>query len=239
MTSLDSTPSFEIAEAATNGALASTHNLNGQKLGRKGRDTRDRIIVAAQTLLADPQSPALTLSAVARVASLRMTSLYNYFSDLTELLLALLEPVMAEAEAAYVSKLRIHWPDDALNPHCLNYVQAFYDFWARNARLLHLRNSLADNRDDRMARQRVLAATPVIELFVTQMGKDPATLRTGAFGMATVLYTGIERVVTVATDVSMQSLLQGNFLQNIEHYLQSEARLLELGIRDYRDSGET
>lgn len=218
---------------------ASTHNLNGQKLGRKGRETRDRIIGAAQKLLSDPEAAPLTLSAVAREVSLGMTSLYNYYSDLTELLLALLEPVMAEAELAYIVKLRTPWPDTTLNKQCLDYVEAFYAFWARNARLLHLRNSLADSRDDRMARHRVMAASPVIELFVEQMGKDPAILRSKAFGMATVLYTGIERVVTVATDANMQSLLQNNFLQNIEHYLHSEARLLELGIRDYRGTASS
>jgi AcrR family transcriptional regulator len=211
-----------------------SHNLNGQRLGRKGRDTRDRIIGAAQVLLAGPRAVPFTLSAVAREASLGMTSLYLYFTDLTELLLALLEPVMAEADEAYISKLRTRWPEEALNEHCHDYVTAFYAFWDRNSRLLHLRNSLADNQDDRMARQRVDAATPVIKMFVDQMGHDPAILGTPAFGMATVLYAGIERIVTVATDADMQSLLQGNFASHINHYLQSEARLLELGIRDYR-----
>jgi AcrR family transcriptional regulator len=92
-------------------ARALSHNLNGQRLGRKGRDTRDRIIAAAQILIADRYAPPLTLSAVAREASLGMTSLYNYFGDLTELLLALLEPVVVEAETAYISKLRARWSD--------------------------------------------------------------------------------------------------------------------------------
>ncbi len=213
---------------------AVSHNLNGQRLGRKGRDTRDRIIAAAQKLIAGRRDIPVTLSAVAREASLGMTSLYVYFNDLTELLLAVLEPVMAEAEDAYVSKLRTRWPNETLNAHCLDYVTGFYAFWDRHSRLLHLRNSLADNQDDRMAQHRVSAATPVIELIVGQMDQDSLVLRSPAFGMATVLYAGIERVVTVATDADMQSLLQGNFLQNIEHYLKSEARLLELGILDYR-----
>ena len=213
-----------------------SHNLNGQRLGRKGRDTRDRIVLATQNLLARPRDVPVTLSAVAREASLGMTSLYLYFNDLTELLLAVLEPVMAEAEEAYVSKLRARWPDETLGAHCLDYVTGFYAFWERHARLLHLRNSLADNQDERMAQHRVAAATPVIELIVEQMGLDRAMLGTPPFSMATVLYAGIERIVTVATDVDMQGLLQGNFMQHIQHYLQSEARLLELGIRDYRVS---
>jgi AcrR family transcriptional regulator len=212
----------------------STHNLNGQRLGRKGRDTRDRIIAAAQTLLDGPRSSPLTLSAVAREASLGMTSLYNYFGDLTELLLAMLEPVMVEAEEAYVRKLRTRWPDESLNYECRAFVQAFYGFWQRHSRLLHLRNSLAANQDDRMASHRVLSATPVIQLFVEQMRQDVTVINSPAFGMATVLYAGIERIITVATDVEMESLLQGNFASNIERYLDAEARLLELGICEYR-----
>jgi AcrR family transcriptional regulator len=211
-----------------------SHNLNGQRLGRKGRDTRDRIIAAAQTLLAGPRDVPVTLSAVAREASLGMTSLYVYFNDLTELLLAVLEPAMAEAEGAYVSKIRTLWPDDELPVHCLDFVTAFYSFWDRHSRLLHLRNSMADNQDERMTQHRVNAATPVIELIVEQMRRDGKTLGTPSFGMATVLYAGIERIITVATDADMRGVLQGNFMQNIRHYLQSEARLLELGIREYR-----
>lgn len=213
---------------------AISHNLNGQRLGRKGRDTRERIITAAQKLLAGPRDIPLTLSAVAREASLGMTSLYVYFNDLTELLLAMLEPTMAEAEDSYVSKLRTRWPDATLATQCLDFVIAFHGFWDRHSRLLHLRNTMADSQDERMAQHRVGAATPVIELIVEQMGQDGRALGTPPFGMATVLYAGIERIITVATDVDMQSLLQGNFLQNIPHYLQAEARLLELGIRDYR-----
>jgi AcrR family transcriptional regulator len=211
-----------------------SHNLNGQRLGRKGRDTRDRIIAATQALLAGPQSTPITLSAVAREVSLGMTSLYSYFSDLTELLLAVLDPVTMQAEDAYLAQLRMRWPDDALYENCLAFITAFHGFWDSNARLLHLRNTMADRQDERMAQHRVAAATPVIVLFVEQTGHDPAMIRSPAFGMATVLYAGIERVVNIATDAEMQALLRGNFSLNIKHYLQSEARLLELGIRDYR-----
>src|SRR5688500_16342358 len=93
---------------------AVSHNLNGQKLGRKGRVTRERILAATAELLAGPRDAPISLSAVARQASLGMTSLYNYFSDFTELLLALLEPVMESAEDAYLAQLREPWSDDEL-----------------------------------------------------------------------------------------------------------------------------
>jgi len=221
---------------AAAGAKPLSHNLNGQRLGRKGRDTRARILAATNELLAGPIDTPISLSAVARQASLGMTSLYQYFTDLTELLLALLEPLTADAEESYLRHLRERWPDDNLNAHCLEFVTAIHGFWHRNSTILHLRNSMADQRDKRMMEQRVRAAQPVILMLVAQMDQDPAVPDTLAAGMATVLYTGIDRVVTVATDRILPTLLPGAFAPNVRNFLRAEARLLELGISEFRTS---
>src|ERR1700743_1868703 len=86
-----------------------SHNLLGQRLGKKGRDTRDRILAATERLLAGPPDAPITLSAGAREASLGMTSLYLYFNDLTELLLAQLSATMSLARESYGDHLREHW----------------------------------------------------------------------------------------------------------------------------------
>jgi AcrR family transcriptional regulator len=215
-------------------AKALSHNLNGQRLGRKGRDTRERVIAATNALLADSGDVQISLSAVARKASLGMTSLYVYFNDLTELLLATLEPVMATAEEAYVSLLRSHWPDEELGARALQFVTAYHAFWVRHSRLLHLRNNMADRRDERLLMHRVRSAQPVMRLLVAQMGGDLDSPGSPVFSMATALMTGLERVVTVTTDDTLQNLLHARFSSNHAHLLEAEARLLELGIRDYR-----
>jgi AcrR family transcriptional regulator len=207
------------------------HNLMGQRLGRKGRDTRERILTAAQKLLTGPSDAAITLSAVAREATLGMTSLYVYFSDLTELLLAVLAPVMASAEEAYLGHMREPWPDEELGPRCVILVEAYYTFWKRNSRLLHLRNSYSDNGDSRMGLHRVEAAQPVIALMVEQMAGATAQDNPLIPALATVLMTGLERVVTVATDVR---LMLGDSA-HVHDLLQAEARVLELGLRDGRN----
>lgn len=216
--------------AKTAGTEPSDHNLMGQRLGRKGRDTRDRILAATQKLLSDPSDTAITLSAVAREASLGMTSLYVYFSDLTELLLAVLAPVMASAEDAYLSQMREVWSDGDLGPRCNAFVDAFYTFWKRHARLLHLRNSYSDNGDARMGIYRVESAQPVIALLVGQMEGSSAQDNALVAALATVLMTGLERVVTVATDFR---LMLGDSA-HVHDLLWAEARLLELGLRDGR-----
>lgn len=213
---------------------AVSHNLAGQKLGRKGRDTRDRILAAVGELLAGPRSVQISLSAVARQASLGMTSLYNYFSDLTELLLAVLEPVMASAEDSYLRMLREHWPDEALGERCQDFVSAYHAFWKRNSRLLHLRNQMTDQGDQRMIVQRVKSTQPVIRLIVNQMGGDSWQLRSPEFAMATMLMIGIDRSITISTDADLPALIAHDIQHDEQHFIRPAARLLELGIRDLR-----
>ena len=210
-----------------------SHNLNGQRLGRKGRDTRDRILAACAEVLAEGDE-AISMSAVARRATLGMTSLYNYFADLTELLLAMLEPVMATADESYLAVLRSPWPDAELGERCYDFMRVYHAFWAQNSRLLHLRNTMADNRDERLLIHRVRSTQPMIRLFVEQMNGDADDLDSPVRGMATVLMTGIERTVTVSTDVGLTGLFGSQSRRPDDFYLRSEARLMELAIADMR-----
>ena len=211
-----------------------SHNLNGQRLGRKGRDTRDRILAATNELLEEGDLQ-ISLSAVARKASLGMTSLYLYFNDLSELLVAALEPVMATMEDSYVSLMRSHWPDAELRVRAREFVGAYHAFWVKHSRLLHLRNNMADRRDERMLVLRVRSAQPLMRLIVEQMNGDPDRPGTPVSSMATALMTGLERVVTVTTDDAMETLLHTRFSPSHAQYLlDAEARILELAIRDYR-----
>lgn len=214
-----------------------SHNLLGQRLGRKGRDTRDRIIAATEKLLAEPPGTPISLSAVAREASLGMTTLYLYFSDLPELLIAVLTPIMATGEQSYIAPLRARWPDEELGQHCLRFVQAYYTFWVCNSRILHLRNGYADNNDERMRQNRVDSSRMIIELLVEQMDSTfnaSPDERSPAHSMATVLLTGIERMITVATDSNFRNFVPENTDPWIRSLMQAEARLLELAIRDLR-----
>jgi AcrR family transcriptional regulator len=208
-----------------------SHNLLGQRLGRKGRVTRERILAAADRLLADPAGAPLSLSAVAREASLGMTSLYLYFSDLTELVIAVLEPIMASAEASYLAQLRPRWPEDALGRNCLAFVTAYYGFWERHSRILHLRNTYGMG-DPRIALHRINAAQPLIDLLTRQMDGDAAIPGTLRRGMASALVTGMERIVTVTTDAEIASLFENG--PDVLNLLRGQARLLELGIADGR-----
>ena len=215
-------------------AVEVSHNLTGQRLGRKGRDTRERIIGVALEIVADPSGAAITLSEVARRASLRIGSLYRYFSDLTELVLAMLSPVMATAEDAYIGRLRTRWSDEQLGARAYEFVCAYHSFWVQHSSLLHLRNSMSDRKDERMMIHRIRSAQPVMLLMIEQMDGDLTKPGSPAFSMATALMTGLERVATVTTDASLPAIVRAPVWERRETLLRAEGRLLELGIRDYR-----
>ncbi len=213
---------------------ALSHNLNGQKLGRKGRDTRERILAATTELLADPDAQ-VSLSAVARKAGLGMTSLYNYFGDLTELLLAILEPIMATGEQVYLHHLRVRWPDDELGDHCATFIREYYGFWRDHTRILHLRNTISeDNREERMVQHRIRTGIPMLRMFTQQMGGDPDDTASPAYAMAAALFTGLDRLIAVRTITEWTTELRSDFQPNIDLQLLAEARLLQLAIRDAR-----
>lgn len=222
-----------LAEAVTSAGSTVSHNLAGQKLGRKGQATRERILAAAVEIIDGPADEPLSLSAVARKCGLGLTSLYNYFSDMTELLLAVLEPVMATAEDAYLSRLRERWPDERLGEACEDFVRAYHRFWARHSRLLHLRNSMADALDQRMMMHRVAATQPVIGLLMQQMDASPTDMPSAPSSMATMVMIGIERSVTVATDRQLPRAM-GWTMRDEERFVVPGGRLMELAVRDMR-----
>lgn len=210
-------------------------NLQGQKLGRKGRITRERILAAARELLEDSETEGFSISAVARCAGLRVSSIYNYFPDLIDLFLTVLEPVMRETQVGYLAVLERPWPDETLGADCDEFVQEFHSFWKSNVRLLHMRNSLSDSHEPRVLLQRISSARQVVNLLGTKMSGPVGEFMGPEYDLASVLYTGLERVVTIATDEHLKAHYPPQIKRRFGgSTLKQQARLLELAIRDER-----
>ena len=217
-------------------ALEVRRNLAGQRLGRKGQETRERILAAALRLLEDPENPPVTLTSVAREATIRLTNLYLYFPDMTELLLAALVRVMDDADTAFMQSLRSRWPDDRLGEACHEFIRAHFRFWTKHARLLHLRNALSDT-EPRVMAYRQNATRPILEFLAEQMDRRDAPYFTCS-DLAVIVLTGFERVATVITNPNYYSFAGATESESrqavIEKLIAAEARLLELAIRDQR-----
>ncbi|MET0587943.1 MAG: TetR/AcrR family transcriptional regulator [Novosphingobium sp.] len=221
-------------------AVASvSHNQIGQKLGRKGQETRERILSAMLRLLDDPDGPPVTLTSVANEASIRLTNLYLYFPDIGQLLLAALVRVMDTAGASYLDRLAQRWPDELLEQCCLDFLTAHYEFWKRNARILHMRNALADANDLRVMTYRNTATEPLIDLLAAQMDCPPDEDEDGrSTQVAIVLLTGLERVATVVTNPHFVLISRKKAAIDRENFvaglLAAEAEVIANAIRHRR-----
>jgi AcrR family transcriptional regulator len=216
-----------------------SHNLFGQRLGRKGQETRERILTATLRLLEPSQATPVTLTGVAREALVGMTNLYRYFPDIGDLILAALNRVMDSADAEYANRLRTHWPDDTLTECSLDFMKAHYSFWQRHARILHMRNSFADANDVRFVEYRNRTTYPLRDLLVLQMEGRVDGPRNACVNLATVLLIGFERVATVVTNTNFHTTakdyVDGDENAYIDQLITAEAGLIELAIRQQRD----
>lgn len=212
------------------------HNAAGQRLGRKGQETRERILAAALRLFEDPLGPPVTLTSVAREASVSLSNFYLYFPDFVDLVLALLDRVMADSQADYIEVMRTRWSDDDLSRRCLLFLEEHYQFWRRHTRLLHLRNTLSES-DARVMEYRQRAIQPILQFLAMQMDHGAGQGFTCA-DLAMVLLIGFERTATIVTAARFEvlALEQANMADDnfVDRLICGEARMLELAIRDCR-----
>lgn len=218
-----------------------THNLVGQRLGRKGQDTRDRIVAAMDRLLQAHEDAAITLSAVAREASIGMSTLYLYFPDLGELALAVLARTIKDTDPAFIQYLDEFWPDDTLTEHIAAFTMAHFTFWEKHARLLRLHHAFADARDPRFVRFREKMATPARAMLVRQM-RGRAEDGTSAYeDCALVLLMGLERVASSVMNPDFATRTGIEEPEERRRYIDrmalAETTLMEALIRAMRQRG--
>lgn len=226
------------SQAIDTGPQEVSHNQFGQKLGRKGQETRERIIQAMLRLMDDPEGPPVTLTGVAREASMRLTNLYLYFPDIGALLLAALAKVMDRGGEEHEELLRARWPDETLDASAREFVRALYRFWKRHARLLHLRNTLADEGDLRVREYRNIRTQPLLDMLAAQFAPAAGGPVPEAGMMAAVLFTGLERIVTLTSSPHFDQIVlkpAGRGLDlHVEAMLEAEAELLALAVAAQR-----
>jgi AcrR family transcriptional regulator len=219
-------------------STAATSNLLGQRLGRKGQETRDRIICAMSDLLQDPDETPITLGAIARAAGTGMSTLYLYFPDIGALVLAVLDRTVKMHEAGFDSDLGEWWPDEVLADRVLTFARAHFSFWQKYARLLQMRNSFADAGDLRFVSYRQEMAQPILVQLVRQMGAEPGGGDPLFDDCAAVMLTGLERMATVLIhpDFAMLTGVEGAEERNrlVERLARAEALVIEMAMRALR-----
>ena len=169
-------------------------NKQGQALGRKGGETRRRLLDATLALIATEDSHKLSASRIARSAGLASQSFYLYFKDIDEVLLILAEE--ASADFTEVTRAIDAAPADE-SPEVLSrqLVAAMGDFWAKHRAILNVRNYLADCGNPEFLKLRYRTTIPLVRSLAERLHQARPALLTAedALGQAVIIFQSMER----------------------------------------------
>jgi len=171
-------------------------NKDGQAIGRKGAESRDRLLAAARHLIAATPAEALTASAIAREAGLASQTFYLYFKGVDEALLWLSREA-SEDTGEIAAELDRPWDSAQLRYHAECVVSAFYRYWDRHRAILNIRNFRADGGQDSFVEVRSASAVPIVAKIAARIraahGEGELTERE-ALSRAIIIFSAIERM---------------------------------------------
>lgn len=187
-------------------------NKDGQAIGRKGAESRARLLAATRQLLSElPTARKLTASSIARAASLASQTFYLYFDDVEEILLSL-SVEASEDTSDIIAALDAEWNPAAPLPYTERVVSAFYDYWDRHRSILNIRNYMSDRGDEPFAKARNESAIPIITRIAkrirTSQGETRLTER-DALARAIIIFSAIERMAARYSANTGQAFMPG------------------------------
>ena len=186
-------------------------NKQGQTLGRKGLESRAKLMDAARRLLETHSPVEVTAVAIAAEAGTSPASFYMYFDDTKDILYALSE-VAGQAMAAIHPIFDEPWVEENLEQRARDVVQAIANVWAEHRQVLRFRNMEADRGDPRFEALRMSTYIPFIERFAQRiLTINPAgenRRRADAYAEATIFHAAMERLCATDPEVMERGLGQ-------------------------------
>jgi AcrR family transcriptional regulator len=188
---------------------APERNLFGQRIGPKGRLTRERMIASARRLLEASPTVTPSLTAVAREAGVAMAAIYRYYPDTAALMIDALEPIRLEMEQVTALLVR-PWPAGETYERALAFAAAHYDYWLARRGALFLRNSMAERGDRRFVQLRTKWAGPLVDGLAAKLAAAHGrrTLEHD-LPVAGLVISGMERTTTLALQRSEAVAAEG------------------------------
>ena len=170
-------------------------NLYGQSMGRKGTQTRERLIRATIELLEKRPLRDVVVSDIATLAGTSSSSFYIYFADVSSAALAAaqgVEQITPEIEALLGSA----WTRADAQDKAGALVESYVNFSSQHHAILRIRNLSADEGDKRFEDVRHRAVSRIHELLEARIaaaknGLDPSS------GASAVLAL-MERIAAIA-----------------------------------------
>ena len=170
-------------------------NLYGQSMGRKGTQTRERLIRATAELLEKRSLRDVSVSDIATLAGTSSSGFYIYFTDVSEAALAAAQGI-EQLTPEIQTMLEQPWTGGDGQERAAALVEAYVNFSSQHHAILRIRNLAADEGDKRFEEVRHRAVARIHELLearikATGNGLDPSA------GASAVLAL-MERIAAIA-----------------------------------------
>ncbi len=124
-------------------ARSMASNLEGQTMGRKGQETRTRLLEVATELLRTTPLREIRAADLARKSGISPANFYLYFENVEALVLHLAEDAANEA-GHLVDQVRLQWAWVDIDDHAERFARAYFDFWDAHRAILRVRNLAAE-----------------------------------------------------------------------------------------------
>jgi AcrR family transcriptional regulator len=170
-------------------------NLYGQSMGRKGTQTRERLIRATAELLERRPLRDVNVSDIATLAGTSGSSFYIYFSDVSEAALAAADGI-EQITPGIQTMLEQPWTKSEAQERAAALVDAYVNFSSQHHAVLRIRNLAADEGDKRFEEVRHRAVVRIHELLEARIAAAGNTLDPSA-GASAVLAL-MERIAVIA-----------------------------------------
>ncbi len=149
-------------------------NQHGQKMGRKGRETRQKIMDVTLSMLEHRSYKDITVSEVAQEAGVSSSSFYVYFEDIEDVLFACVKAAALDLGDLHAI-LDEEWDQDNLAKQVKRFVETYNELWAKYQVELRIRNLEADQGNIRFLNVRVETTRDILQ----KLGKKIAKLNPG------------------------------------------------------------
>lgn len=176
-------------------------NKNGQTLGRKGMETRQRLMDAARDLLRDRSPFEITALLITRAAKTASATFYLYFDDVEDLLYALSAGISEEIEDLF-DRDRLLRDPDRLYEDAMQFVRAYNAVWDRHSDILLYRNLEADRGNPRFNSLLTQASIPILNALAERIAaaypERQRPRRAVVYAEAIVFFVALERMAASA-----------------------------------------
>lgn len=174
--------------------------LDGRALGRRGTETRQRLLDATATLLESKGLRELRVADIARAVSVSPATFYQYFRDVESAVLAL-SALVGEETGSLTDLLAEEWRGPEGLDLARRLVEEFIANWDEHRAVLRTRNLAAQEGDDRFRAVRNGALRPLTEGIAEKVAAR-AEPGLAPYAAAAAMVSMLERMAAFHTDLA-------------------------------------